>query len=290
MTKCPLCQKYSKVDQVGICEECLKHEVARDRNRREFLRESLSLGLAASLPFDLAGRSRDESGFPFSPSRIVYLPHRLGRRHWQARRVIERKVDELAGMDLHRLPAPKVEALLEVAVVVADYYGIGDRLDAWAERIPVQESFTSQTCGNMGLLTHWQPRDPVARVRSPVDWWLFLSPKPIEWGSLDDVPIHALIAHVSRTDYWSRLTAMLGYWSDASYLARICDESDFWPRLARLNPVEVVKIINGRYVRAKELQQRERLEFSLRKTPRRARPDHEPTRPAAGLPEPRESE
>jgi hypothetical protein len=142
----------------------------------------------------------------------------------------------------------------------------------------------------MGVLTQWQPRDPVAGVGSPVDWWLFLSPKLIEWGSLDDVPIHALIAHVSRTDYWSRLTAMLGYWSDASYLARICDESDFWPRLARLNPVEVVKIMNSRYVRAKELQQRERLEFSLRKTQGRTRLDHRSTRPAAGLPEPRESE
>jgi hypothetical protein len=268
----------------------MEHEVARDRHRREFLRESLSLGLAASLPFDLAGRSRVEPGFPFSPSRIVYLPRRLGRKHWQARAVIEQKVDELAGMDLHRLPESKVEALLQVAVAVTDHYGIGDRLDDWAERIPVQEAFTSRSSGNMGLLTHWQPRDPVAGVGSPVDWWLFLSPEPIEWGSLDEVPIHALIAHVARNDYWSQLNAMLGFWSDACHLARSCGESDFWPKLSRLKLVEVVRIMNGRYVQAKELRQREQLEFSLRKTQDGARPDHRSTRSVAGLPEPRESE
>jgi hypothetical protein len=268
----------------------MEPEVARDRHRREFLRESLSLGLAASLPFDLAGRSRGETGFPFSPSRIVYLPRRLGRSHWQARRVIERKVDELAGLDLHRLPESKVDALLQVAVAVTDHYEIGDRLDAWAERIPVQEAFASQSFGTMGVLSHWQPRESVAGVGSPVDWWLFLSPQPIGWASLDDVPIHALIAHVASTDYWGQLTAMLGYWSDAWNLLRSCGSTDFWPRLARLNATEAARIMNRRYVQAVEMRRREPPLIPLRKTQGRARPDHEPTRPAAGLPEPRESE
>jgi hypothetical protein len=267
----------------------MEPEVARDQHRREFLRESLSLGLAASLPFDLAGRSRDEPGFPFSSSRIVYLPRRLGRRHWQARWVIERKVDELAGMDLYRLPESKVDALLQVAVAVTEHYGIGDRLDSWAERIPVQEAFTSQSFGTMGVLTQWQPREPVAGVGSPVDWWLFLSPEPIGWASLSGVPIHALITHVVPEDYLDHLTSMRGYWSDAWNLLRSCGSTDFWPQLARLNPADAARIMNSRYVQAVEMRRREPPLIPLRKTPRRARPDHEPTRPVTGPQEPRES-
>jgi hypothetical protein len=267
----------------------MESEVACDQHRREFLRESLSLGLAATLPFDLAGRSRVEPGFPFAPSRIVYLPRRLGRRHRQAREVIEKKVEELAGLDLHRLPESKVDALLQVAGAVTDYYGIGDRLDEWAERIPVQEAFTSQSFGTMGVLSHWQPREPVAQVGSPVDWWLFLSPEPIGWASLSGVPIHALITHVVPEDYLDHLTSMRGYWSDAWNLLRSCGSTDFWPRLARLNATEAARIMNSRYVQAVEMRRREPPLIPLRKTQGRARPDHEPTRPVAGLPEPRES-
>ena len=46
-------------------------------------------------------------------------------------------------MDLYRLPEAKVQALLQVAGAVTEHYGIGDRLDAWAGRIPVQEAFSS---------------------------------------------------------------------------------------------------------------------------------------------------
>jgi hypothetical protein len=218
-------------------------------HRRQFLSNSLGLGLAACLPFHLDGYSTagTESGFPFSPSRTVVLPRRLGRGLSQARRVIDRKVEELARMDLYRLPEAKVQALLQVAGAVTDHYGIGDRLESWLERIPVQEAFSSYSSGNLGLLSHWQPREPVAGVGSPVDWWVFVSHEPIEWGCLDKAPIHAQIAHVSPDDYVSQLTAMLGFWSDACHLARSCGESDFWPGLARLKPVEVARIMNRRY-------------------------------------------
>jgi hypothetical protein len=218
-------------------------------HRRQFLSNSLGLGLAASLPFHLDDFSTAgaESGFPFSPSRTVLLPRRLGRRHLPARRVIEAKVEELAGMELYRLPEAKVEALLQVARAVTDYYGIGERLELWAERIPIQEAFSSQSCGTLGVLSHWQPRESVAGVGAPVDWWLFLYPEPIEWGSLDEVPIHALIAHVAPDDYVLRLSTMLGFWSDAFDLIGSCGKTDFWPRLARLDPVEAARILNDRF-------------------------------------------
>jgi hypothetical protein len=217
--------------------------------RRQFLSNSLGLGLSASLPFNLDGFSTAgaESGFPFSPSRTVVLPRRLGRRHLPARRVIERKVEELAGMELYRLPEAKVEALLQVAGAVTEYYGIGERLELWAERIPIQEAFSSQSCGTLGVLSYWQPREPVASTGSPLDWWLFLSPEPIGWGSLDGIPVHALVAHVSRTDYVSQLNVMHRVWGSAWDLILSCGKTDFWPRLARLDPVEAARILNDRF-------------------------------------------
>ena len=218
-------------------------------HRRRFLSDSLGLGLAACLPPDRRGDAtwRAGAGTPFSPARTVVLPRRLGRRHLPARRAIERKVEELAAMDLFRLPGPKVEALLQVADAVTEYYGIGDRLEAWAERIPVQEAFSPQSGAHVGVLSYWQPWEPVSGAGSPVDWWLFLSPEPIEWDSLDDLPIHAVVAHVSPINYHDRMGTMLRAWSAAWRLVKEVGETEVWPRLARMEALDAVRLLNEAY-------------------------------------------
>ena len=125
-------------------------------NRRRLLATATSFAIGASLArTGLARRpSWADDGHPFSPARTLVLPRRLGRRHRSARRAIERRVEELAGDGLLRLPASKTEALLQVADAVTEYYGIGDRLEAWADRIPVQESFSPQSGGQAGVLSY----------------------------------------------------------------------------------------------------------------------------------------
>ena len=222
-------------------------------NRRRLLATATSFALGASLArTGLARRpSRADDGHPFSPARTVVLPRRLGRRHRAARRTIERKVEELAEMDLLRLPEPKVEALLQVADAVTEYYGIGDRLEAWADRIPVQESFLPQSAGHAGMLSHWQPAGPVPAAGSPMDWWLFLSPEPIDWGSLDDLPIFALVAHVSPINFHGQTGEMYDAWSDARKLLSTVAETDPWPRLARRGSRDVIRRLNGLYDRSR---------------------------------------
>src|SRR5262245_44828169 len=86
-------------------------------NRRQLLATATKFAIGASLA--RAGLARRPSwvggGHPFSPARTVVLPRRLGRRHRAARRTIERRVEELAGDGLWRLPAPKTDTLLQVA-------------------------------------------------------------------------------------------------------------------------------------------------------------------------------
>lgn len=80
-----------------------------------------------------------------------------------------------------------------------------------------------------------------------MDWWLFLSPEPIEWGSLDDLPIHALVAHVSPINFHERTSTMLRAWSAAWRLLKEVSETEVWPRLSRLQSLEVVRLLNEAY-------------------------------------------
>ena len=222
-------------------------------NRRRLLATATSFAIGGSLA--RTGLARRpiwaDDGHPFSPARTVVLPRRLGRRHRAARRTIERRVEELAADGLWRLPAPKTDALLQVADAVTEYYGIGDRLEAWADRIPVQESFAAQSAEHAGMLNHWQPAEPVPGAGWPLDWWLFLSPKPIDWDSLDDLPIFALVAHVSPSDSYAQRGKMHVAWEHAWKLMRMVAETDPWPRLARRGPRDVTRRLNGLYDRGR---------------------------------------
>jgi hypothetical protein len=80
-----------------------------------------------------------------------------------------------------------------------------------------------------------------------VDWWLFLSPEPIEWGSLDDLPIFALVAHVSPINSHDQNGAMYDAWK----LLKVVAEADSWPRLARRRPLDVIRRLNGLYDRGR---------------------------------------
>jgi hypothetical protein len=183
---------------------------------------------------------------PFSPARTVILPRRLGRPHIPARRAIERRVEELASEDLRRLPEPKIDALFQVAVAVTSHYGLADQLEMWAERIPVQEAFAPCSYRHAGLLNEWQPREPVPGARYPVDWWLFLSRRPIDWQSPDDLPVHALIDHVAPENYHRQMTAMFQAWRQTADLIEPVADSDLpWPAVARMRPAAAVRHLNA---------------------------------------------
>ena len=218
-------------------------------SRRRFLATGLGLGLGWPLIGPAGHRVPGpmESFHPFSPDRTVILPRRLGRGHLPARRAIERKVEELAGMDLRRVPGPKIEALLQVADAVTCHYGVGHRLEEWAVRIPIQEAFCPMSFGNFGYLSNWQPREPVPGAGDPLDWWLFLSPGPIEWGGLDGLPVHALVAHVSPINYHEQIDAMCWAWSNAGRLGSKVAEGHQWDRLARMRPLDAVRLLNEVY-------------------------------------------
>ena len=119
------------------------------------------------------------------------------------------------------------------------------------DRIPVQESFSPQSGGHAGVLSSWQPAEPVPGAGSPMDWWLFLSREPIDWDSLDDLPIFALVAHVSPINSHGQTGEMYDAWSDARKLLSTVAETDSWPRLARRGSRDVIRRLNGLYDRSR---------------------------------------
>jgi hypothetical protein len=78
-----------------------------------------------------------------------------------------------------------------------------------------------------------------------MDWWLFLAPEPTDWGSLDDLPIFALVGHVSPINSHGQTGEMYDARSDARKLLSTVAETDPWPRLARRGPRDVVRRLNG---------------------------------------------
>jgi hypothetical protein len=158
---------------------------------------------------------------------------------------MERTVEELAAESRLRLPGPKIDALLQVADAVTCHYGLADQLETWVERIPVKEAFIPYASQHWSLLNHWQPKWPVPGARSPADWWLFLSRRPIDWGSLDELPVHVIVAHIAPTYYWGHPWTMLETWGrSATLLSGVANSDRPWPAIARMRPVVAVRRLN----------------------------------------------
>ncbi|QDV37570.1 hypothetical protein [Tautonia plasticadhaerens] len=215
-------------------------------SRRGFLGSALGVGLGASLGFPgpLRVVGEDKAPHPFSPERTVVLPRRLGREHLQVRRAIGRRIEKLDVHGLWRLPGPKVEALLQVADAISERHGVGHRLGEWAARLASQQSIMPEGFAGLGVLGYWQALGPVPGADSPLDWWLFLSPEPIEWGGMDGVSVHVLVGHVSPVTSFRWMDMMHRAWSDTWHLHASLGGPEGWARLARLEPREAVWRLN----------------------------------------------
>ena len=122
-------------------------------------------------------------------------------------------------------------------------HGVGHRLGEWAARLASQQSIMPEGFAGLGVLGYWQAPGPVPGAASPLDWWLFLSPEPIEWGGMDGVSVHVLVGHVSPVTSFRWMDMMHRAWSDTWHLSASQDSGD-WAGLAGLEPREAVTHLN----------------------------------------------
>ena len=197
---------------------------------------------------DILGMPRSWSvvrqGFhPFAPERIAVLPsgERLRhpiRRSGDVRRRIEDRIAECRAGFAHgaaELPPEKLESFFWVMDLFTSHYQTAEVFEDWVVGLAGRESLGSSAIGgHWGVVHEYQGRHDAPVDCPPVDWWLFLFPDGIDWASLAEEPVHALIGHVGRRPYLEECGLMLAAWSLTATITKAVDDARPVSRMGRV--------------------------------------------------------
>jgi hypothetical protein len=180
---------------------------------------------------------------PFAPERIAVLPS--GKR-WHhpmhngrgARGRIEGRIAEYRAGFPHGpadLPPEKLESYFWTMDLITGHYRVPDFFEDWVVGLAQRESFGSSFLGGRwGLVHQYQGYHGAPVDCPPVDWWLFLFPDGIDWASLDEEPVHALIGHVGRRPHLEEPGFMLRAYSLAESIALTVKDARPVSRMGRV--------------------------------------------------------
>lgn len=146
---------------------------------------------------------------PFAPERAVVLPTDAqsvygDRCGGDLRRRIEERLKlecgHLGGYDQRRFPESKWASIYWIMEAMTGHYNVQSQFEEWVVGMAGREILGSSGYGGVGLAREYQRGGPVPVDSSPVDWWLFLFRGGIDWASLDEQRIFAVMAHVRQND------------------------------------------------------------------------------------------
>ena len=208
-------------------------------NRRKFLDTTVGLGLVAAArrlatpaiasaklfrgPSLLANKSFEVAGISPShwlmPQRVVVLEPRSKWGYatpslWPEMQLIDEAIMRHYQRG-RRFSRNKLGLILQMTQTMAGYYSKPTKLSMrWAESGAKREELS--TCGMYGgfaLFHQFQGEDQLSvdNAKSRVDWWLFLIPQGIDYLSLDEQPVYAILSHV-----------FLGPWRPCTRLKTYC--------------------------------------------------------------------
>jgi hypothetical protein len=133
------------------------------------------------------------------------------------------------------LPAEKLESCFRAIDLITSHYRIPAVFEDWVVGLVRRESLASTgLVGHWGLIHQYQGRHDGRLDCPPVDWWLFLFPGGIDWASLDDEPVHALIGHVGRGPYCEEPGPMMAAWCLTSEIMKAVDDARPVSRMGRV--------------------------------------------------------
>jgi hypothetical protein len=180
---------------------------------------------------------------PFAPERIAVLPSGERLRHpircsRGVRARIEERIAEFREGRTHgaaELPPEKLESYFWVMDLFTSHYQTPEVFEDWVVGLAGRESLGSTGLGgHWGVVHQYQGRHDAPVDCPPVDWWLFLFPGGIDWASLDEEPVHALIGHVGRRPYIEMPGLMLDAWCLTSAIMRAVDDVKEVSRMGRV--------------------------------------------------------
>ena len=153
------------------------------------------------------------------------------------RRIEDRIAEYRAGFpyDPGPLPPEKLESCFRVMDLITGHYRVPEFFEDWVVGLAGRESFGSSAIGgHWGIVHQYEGRHGAPVDCPPVDWWLFLFPDGIDWASLAEEPVHALIGHVSRRPYWEVSGLMLDVWCLTSAIVMAVGDARPVSRMGRV--------------------------------------------------------
>jgi hypothetical protein len=218
---------------------------------------------------DVLGRPRSWSvvrqGFhPFSPERIVVMSSRTkpswldDRYGGRCGRSLRLRIDEQIQKEIEDtrrrypdfepvggwFPDSKRDSILWIMDVMTGHYQVRSQFEPWVVGLVGRELLASTAMGGgYGLAHQFQHGDAEIPVDCPpVDWWLFLYPEGLDWSSLDEQEIYAVVAHVGRDRTYASLGgSMLPTWALTQRMGREVE----WAGVARMGRIEAARYLNS---------------------------------------------
>jgi hypothetical protein len=181
---------------------------------------------------------------PFAPERVVVFgQHNYGDRCGSdLRRQIDKRIDvefrHKEGFDKKSFPESKRESIFWMMDAMCGHYGV-PYFEHWVVGLAKREILMSTAWGGTGMAHQYQRGGQVPVDNPPYDWWLFLFPEGLEWGSLDDQPVFAVIAHIARNDKSGGL--MLPLWVITEGMRKTVPD---WSLVAHMGRVDACRHLN----------------------------------------------
>jgi hypothetical protein len=217
--------------------------------------------LARTERMEVLGYPRDWSvvrdGFhPFHPQRIAIMPsgtrlnygNRCGQ---QLRKKIDEEIEKYQSSmpgGPAPLPQEKLESIYWIMALMTGHYRVPELFEPWVMGLASRETLGSSVLGNHFGLVHQFQRGGVIKVDcTPIDWWLFLFPAGIDWESLDEQPVHALVGHVCRSPF--RDTSGESEYPAWCLTSSLMGRLDDWRSFSRMGRIDAARHLNEITVR-----------------------------------------
>ena len=179
---------------------------------------------------------------PFTPERVVVMRQReyFDRGGRDLRRQIDKQIEvefgHMEGFNKKYFPDSKRESIYWMIQAMCGHYGV-PYFEQWVVGLAGLEIRCSTGRFGMGMAQQYQSGGQVPVDNPPVDWWLFLFPEGIDWASMDDLPVYAVIAHVAHLDASYRAMIPICFFTES---LRRTD----WSQVAHMGRVDACRYLN----------------------------------------------
>jgi hypothetical protein len=188
---------------------------------------------------------------PFHPDRIAVLPSGAKLRYPDFRspgarsRIIGRITQHGTGVagGCSDLPSEKLESYFWMMDLITNHYQTPELFEEWTVGLGQRENLmTSAFRAHWGMVHQFQTAHDAPVDCPPMDWWLFLFPDGVDWASMSEEPVHALIAQVGQQPF----PINPGRWLRVMELTqRVTTNADNGKIVSQMGPAGAARYLNG---------------------------------------------